>query len=284
MRHGDIEHFWRLGSNSLNTELAIKCSDLKEITSRLLRASGINAPENAVFESHDAKRAWAWAEPVVPVVVKPKNGLQGTGVFVDIDTWEDFSQAFETVASMKNEVLVERFHPGNDHRVLVINNKVVAATRRFPANVCGDGILNISELVEAKNKTRRFIHKKLTIDGSVHRHLQKEGRTLSTIPKAGEIVFLRGTANLHTGGDAMDATDSLTEEQITLAENASRAIPGLLIAGFDILLPDSPKGKASVLEVNQNPMISMHHYPWIGEPRDAASAVLNAMFPETNLA
>lgn len=279
MEHEGRRHFWRLGTNSLNHRLAIRCADMKEITSRLLRSANVAAPENTIFGADDKKRAWAWAEPVTPVVVKPADGLQGTDVYVDISDWETFSAAFDRVAQSKSEVLVERFHPGQDHRILVIDNQVIAATRRIAANVTGDGTSTISKLIEAKNQTRRRIHKRLVVDDIVINYLDKRDLTLDSIPADGEHVQLRGTANLHTGGDAMDATDLLTAEQIRLAEEASRAIPGLRVAGFDMLISDS--GEGAVLEINSNPMISMHHFPWKGDVRDAASALLNAMFPET---
>lgn len=279
MEHEGRRHFWRLGTNSLNHRLAIRCADMKEIASRLLRSASVAAPENTIFCADDKKRAWAWAESVVPVVVKPADGMQGVDVYVDISDWETFSAAFDRVAQSNSEVLVERFHPGQDHRVLVVNNQVVAATRRIAANVTGDGTSTIGELIEVKNQTRRRIHKKLVVDDIVIDYLSQRAQTIDTVPARGEFVQLRGTANLHTGGDAMDATDLLTAEQIRLAEDASRAIPGLRVAGFDMLIADT--GEGAILEVNSNPMISMHHFPAIGEPRDAASAVLNAMFPAT---
>lgn len=279
LRHGNRRHFWTMGTNSLNSAFAIQCANHKDVTSRLLRTNGVNAPENAVFAADESKRAWAWAEPIAPVVVKPKDGIQGIGVYVDLDNWESFSTAFEAVAEMKGDVLVERFVPGKDHRVLVVDGEVVAVTHRIAANVVGDGSSSVAELIEEKNTHRRFIHKKLTVDEAVAQYVAKQGLSLASVPAKDQFVQLRGTCNVHTGGDATDATDTIAEEHLRMAVDAARAIPDLRIAGFDFQISDA--GEASVLEVNSNSMISLHHFPWTGEPRDAASAVLNAMFPET---
>lgn len=282
MRHNGTKHFWRHGRNSLNSPLAKKCADFKDVTNSLLRASGVHAPENAVFAAGEAERAWAWAEPISPVVVKPNNGMQGEGVFVNISTWEDFQRAFETVTSSKGDALVEKFHPGEDHRVFVVDGKVIAATRRIPAHVVGDGESSIAALVEQKNQQRPTVHKKLVIDEVSSRHIAGQGLTWDSTPAADTTVYLRGTANLHTGGDSMDATDLLTAGQIDYVERAAAAIPGLRVAGFDLLIPtEDPQAASTVLEINENPMISMHHFPAIGKVRNPAGAVLNAMFPNT---
>lgn len=282
MRHGGKKHFWRMGTNSLNSALAVKCTDLKEVTSRLLRAAGVNAPEGAIFEPHDVERAWAWAEPIAPVVIKPNNSMQGIGVFMDLDNWEDFNRAFSQAASGVGEILVERFQPGNDHRVLVVDNQVVAATRRIAANVTGDGESTITELVATKNKSRPRSHKQIVLDDIVERYLERREQSLDSVPAEGETVFLRGTVNMHTGGDTIDATDDLTLDQIRQVEAGAQAIPGLGVGGFDLLVPDDPEdGASSILEINSNPMISMQHFPAIGKPRNAARAVLNAMYPDT---
>lgn len=283
MRHGKTRHFWRSGRNSLNSPLARRCADYKVVTNNLLRSAGVHAPDNAIFSAGEAPRAWAWAKPIAPVVVKPNNGMQGDGVFVDIHSWDSFSQAFDSVASRKGLVLVERFHPGQDHRVLVVDGEVVAATRRLAAHVVGDGESTIAQLVEAKNAIRPAIHKKIKLDDTAIRYIGRIGLTVSSIPAKDDTIQLRGTANLHTGGDAMDATDLLTSEQIEYVRRAARTIPGLRIAGFDLLIPQEPGGdKPVILEINENPMISMHHFPAIGLPRDAAKAVVDAMFPETS--
>ncbi|RJN31296.1 hypothetical protein [Nesterenkonia natronophila] len=282
MHQGDVRHHWRGGRNSLNTSLARKCTDYKDVANSILRASGVHAPENTVFKPGEAKRAWAWAEPIAPVVVKPNNGMQGKGVFVNIDRWEDFSSIFDQVTQAYGDALVERFHPGQDHRVFVVDGKVIAATRRLAAHVIGDGKATIKTLVEKKNTSRPTIHKKIVMDETSSMYIERQGLSWDSIPPEGDRVQLRGTANLHTGGDAMDATDLLTAGEISYVERAAKAIPGLRVGGFDLLIPDASScAESTVLEINENPMISMHQFPAIGKRRDVARAIVNAMFPET---
>lgn len=282
LKHGGKKHFWLLGRSSLNTKLAIKCTELKEVTSSLLRSAGVDAPENAVFGAEDAKRAWRWAEALLPVVVKPNDGLMGRDVHVDIRTWSSFQRAFNRVAATGATVLVERFDRGRDHRVLVVDGKVVAATHRTPANVVGDGSSTVEELVAVKNADRGVVHKKLVLDGTAAEHLQRQNLAFGSVIPEGERVLLRGNANLSTGGDVVDATDSLTGYEIDHIEKAASALPDLRVGGFDVLLPREPgDGSPTIIEVNSNPMISGHHFPWVGQSRDAAGAILNVMFPIT---
>lgn len=174
---------------------------------------------------------------------------------------------------------MEQFLGGVEHRVLLVDNKIVAVTRRIPANVVGDGCSTIEELVEEKNRDRGIIHKPLAINHETSRVIEKQSMVLSSVPDFGQRVYLRSTSNLHTGGDAVDATDELGVEERELAERATRAVPGLRLAGLDLLVSTQAGTSSSVLEINSNPMISMHHFPMEGSPRDAAARVLDAMFP-----
>lgn len=279
LRHGGRTFRWPEG---LNTPLARRASQLKEVTSRLLRSRGLAAPENAVFGPEDGERAYAWAAPIFPVVIKPFDANMGRGVHVDIKDEESFREAFAKVATGFGHVLVEQFAAGIEHRVLLVNYKVVAATRRVPANVVGNGQQSIAELAAAKSQDLGRIHKPIVLDDMVQKYLARQGRSLTTVPAEGERVYLRGTSNLHTGGDAVDATEELTEAEMEFAEKASRAFPGLRLAGLDLLLPRDGQGEQpTVLEINPKPMISMHHFPREGTPRDAAGAILDVVFPAT---
>ena len=276
---GKRQYSWIDGATSWNTVLAKRCTRLKEVTSRLLRSKGIHAPENAVFNPADVERALRWAEPIFPVVVKPSNANQGKGVHVGVRDADAFRRAFTVVGEGWGDVLVEEFSGGVEHRVLVVNGRVVAATRRVPAFVLGDGESNIEELAVAKSVNRGKIHKPLKIDNMVEKYLAERGLSLATVPAVGEEVALRRTSNLHTGGDAVDATDELTSQEREFVETASKAIPGLRLGGWDVLLPRHGDGdQPTVLEVNPSPMISMHHFPAVGESRDAAGAILDSMF------
>lgn len=277
---GQRQFSWMDGASNLNSVLARRCARQKEVTSRLLRGRGVSAPENAVFAPGDLDRAYAWAAPVFPVVIKPVDANQGRGVHMDIHDRETFREAFLNVAENYGEVLVEVFAAGVEHRVLVVSGNVVAATRRVPANVVGDGRHTIAELVAIKNRDRGRVHKPLRIDEVVSKRLKMQGLDEHHVPSVDQQVVLRATSNLHTGGDAVDATEDLKPDEVELVERASHAIPGLRLAGFDVLLPrGGVESAATILEVNPSPMISMHHFPQIGTPRDVAGKILDSMFP-----
>lgn len=159
----------------------------------------------------------------------------------------------------------------------------MAATRRRPASVLGDGRASIRDLVASKNRDRGPIHKPLVIDAVSREYLNRRGFGPDSVPQVGERVYLRSTSNLHTGGDAVDATDEVRDEERELVERAARALPGLKIVGFDVLLPrdDGDVHEPSVLEINASPMVSMHHFPWSGQSRDAARHVVDSLFPRT---
>lgn len=273
-------YWWKGAQTNFNEPLAKRCAARKEVASRLLADTGVGT-NNVVFAAESMAQAWDWAKHVTPVVLKPHNGNQGKGVHVGVDSKEDFSTIFDDLASTHREVLVEQQHFGVEHRFLLIDYRVKAVTRRVPANVVGDGSSTISELIDAKNSNLGRIHIPIRKGKQEKKSLAQLGYNWDSIPPAGSVVYLRSNSNIHTGGDAVDATDEVTSEEITKVETASRAFPGLRLAGFDVLLPrgDSQTQSLCILEVNPSPMISMHHYPRKGQARDAAGAILEAMFP-----
>lgn len=284
VRHQGRSRYWKGGTNNHNTRLAKQIVHFKDVCNRHLRNHGVNAPENAVFGSPEVERAWNWAHPLAELVVKPHNGIQGRNVHVGIETYDEFETAFNNVARSRGRVLVEQFRAGIEHRCLVVDNAVVAVTARRPASILGDGQSTIAELVGSKNENRGRIHTQLELGATELQVLNKSEYQPQSVPPEGERVYLRLTSNIHTGGDALDATDELAPEEQEMIERAARSIPGLRIAGFDVLLPREDQeedARASILEINANPMISMHHFPWEGTPRDVAGAVLDSMFPKS---
>lgn len=276
---------WFDGAKSnLNGALARRCAQHKDITSRLLRSSGVNSPENMVFSPQQLASAWSWAESVGPVVVKPPSGGLGRSVHLNLQSIEEFQTAFEAVSAESGAVLVERFLQGTEHRVLMIYGKVAAAARRIPANVLGNGEDSVRELVEEKNLQRREsrnpAHWELPVDDHTVKELARQDLTLESVPAAGHQVWLRSNSNVHSGGDGVDATDELTSDEIAMAQRAVRVIPGLKLAGLDMLLPrEGLDCEPYVLEVNAYPMITGHHHPWTGQERDVAGMLVDAMFP-----
>jgi len=275
--------WFRAGNSSLNTALTKRMVNNKDVLSRYLRSRGVRAPQNAVFSHRELHRAWAWARPITPVVVKPPQGKLGRQVHVDIDNYDEFARAFTAVTEAEGQALVEQFARGVDHRLTVVGGKVAAATRRFPPHVIGDGVSDIATLVEEKNEERRRradpVHKQLSLGDMEQHYLELHGFSAKSVPAMGQPVQLRGAANVDTGGDAVDATATLRPQEIAYVEHAADQLPGLGLGGFDVLLDREGDEKPWILEINASPVISPHYFPWEGEPRDVAGLILEAMFP-----
>ncbi|MEK4306344.1 ATP-grasp domain-containing protein [Oceanobacillus sp. M60] len=271
--------------NSYNTSLAIEVTNRKEITSRMLRGKGFPAPENIVFSNTDVERAWDWAQPILPVVIKPYNDAKGTDVYVKITEYDEFVHCFHKVGEKHKEVLIEEYISGKEYRFTYVNNEIVGVAHRIPANVTGDGVSTITELVEKKNKEREKrknpIHIKIKLDEEIERVLSKLNYTFQTIPADGEMVYLRSNSNVSTGGDAIDVTDEISFEIKETVRKAVRAIPGARICGVDVLINGED---IHILEMNVGPlgpMLTMHHFPWVGKKRDVIGKVVDALFPDT---
>lgn len=279
---GNRTFWWNNGATNLNGTAVRRVSAQKEVGSRVFRARGVKAPENAVFSPMDAKRAWSWAESLRPLVVKPFNASKGRGVHVGIDTWEEFERKFVAVSNAFGDVLVEELISGTEHRFHVVDGRVTAVNRRAPANVVGDGVSSISELVRLKNRLVVPPHVSLSLGQEELEQLAKQGLDSEFVPAAGHRVYMRETSNLATGGDAVDATVEVSKDEVHFVELAAKCWPGLRTGGYDVLLPrqvgdDSP----TILEVNHAAGIGGHHYPRVGRSRNVAGAILDAMFPET---
>lgn len=274
-------HTWNMGMSDFTTPLAHLVAKYKDAASALLAAEGIVVPEHAVFGRGEADRAWAWGEKFAALVVKPVDGKQGADVHVGLAGRPEFAAAFDAVAATGAErILVEEFCSGTEHRCLLVRGEFVAATRRRPASVVGDGRRGIRALIDEKNADRGPIHLPIELDGEATERLAEAGLTPDSVPPSGQRVTLRRASNLHRGGDAIDATDELSPDEIAFVEAAARALPGGQLIGMDALLPRAAgDGAPRVLELNTKPMISMHHYPWEGAPRNAARAIIRGMFP-----
>lgn len=280
--HGAENHVWRGTSSSLNTPLARQLTSFKDLQSRLFLNHGIPAPENALFSPGEEWRAWAWGHSLGTLVIKPHDGTQGQNVHVGLDNWNDFSRAFQEVASRKSKILVEKFHTGVEHRFFVVDDKVAGVIRRRPASVLGDGRSTIKELVETKNRDRGVIHKPVPLRQRQLRYLAHFGYSPSSVPPQNERVYMHAPSNLHAGGDAISASHDVSPEEVNLVEEASRVIPGLRTGGFDVLLPRNQKDDGvTLIEVNHWAMVALHHFPWEGQAQNIAGSLFDAMFPAT---
>lgn len=269
------------------SSIAVDLASNKEETKRMLQEQAIPVAKGMTISSA------AQIDEVIrkvgfPLVFKPLDGNHGRGISTNIKTKEDAIAAYEHAAKISRRVIAERFVTGYDFRVLVIDNKMVAAALRVPAHVKGDGIHSVKELIDLENTDPRrgYGHEKVLTEISVDRDtldlLDKKGYTLETVPADGEIVHVKSTANLSTGGTSIDVTDQVHPQNVFICERISRVI-GLDICGIDIMAenlsePLTENGGV-VLEVNAAPGFRMHIAPSEGLPRNVAGHVIDMLYP-----
>lgn len=273
-------------SNILGVELA---SD-KEGTKRILAEAGVPVPRGVVIYYLDELAEAIEEVGGFPVVIKPLDGNHGRGITIDVTDMADAEDAYEaaSVESRSRGVIVERFYSGRDHRILVINGKVVAVAERVPAHVVGDGRSTIQELVDQTNQDplRGAGHDNvltaIELDRAAFQMLERQGYTLDTVLPDGDMCYLKATANLSTGGIAIDRTDEIHPTNIWIAERAARII-GLDIAGLDVVIDDITRPMAEqdavIVEVNAAPGLRMHFSPSQGTARNVGAAIVDMLFP-----
>lgn len=270
-------------TSSIGVELA--CD--KEDTKFLLEQAEIPVPKGDII-SMEESLAEACRYVGFPLVVKPINGNHGRGITVDITNYEDALVAFRAAQKIAKKVIVEKYITGEDYRLLVINNVLVAAAKRTPANIVGDGKSTIKELVDEVNRDPRrgYGHEnvltKITINDLTRTIIAALNYTEDSVPSEGEVVILKDTANLSTGGTAEDITDIVHPSNVSMAERISKIID-LDICGIDIMTTDisQPLDETggAVLEVNAGPGFRMHLAPTTGLPRNVAAPVVDKLFP-----
>ncbi|MBE9045694.1 cyanophycin synthetase [Pleurocapsales cyanobacterium LEGE 10410] len=270
--------------------LGIELAGDKEATKEILQKLGIPVPQGINIRYLDELKGAIERVGDFPVVIKPSDCNHGRGVTTDINSWREAELAFDTAIGVSKikEVIVERYHRGRDHRVLVVGGKMVAVAERVPAHVVGDDRSTIEELIESANRDPRRgeghnnVMTRIELDRSSFELLRQQRATLDTILPAGEICYLKATANLSTGGMAIDRTDEIHPDNIWLAERAARIV-GLDIAGIDIVTPDISRSLSEVngvaIEVNAAPGFRMHVCPSQGKSRNVAAPVIDLLFP-----
>ncbi len=285
---GHKQRFIQASMTSETTALGVAVAADKSWTKRLLDEAGISVPRGeAVHDLEDAARV---AKRIgYPVVVKPLDANHGRGITTDIQDEEELAAAFESAKAHHDTVVVERFLVGRDHRILLIDGKLVAAARRDPAHVVGDGKHTVDQLIEAVNKDPRrgFGHEKvltrITVDANTKRMLKIQDLGLDSVPELGQEVVLKSTANLSTGGTATDVTDEMHPSIRFMSERVARIV-GLDIMGIDVVAPhlreplDETGG--GIVEVNAGPGLRMHLEPTNGTPRNVAEPIVDMMFPD----
>ena len=269
------------------SSIAVDIACNKEQTKKMLDAASIPVANGGICVDEDD------LDDVIqkigyPIVIKPLDGNHGKGASINVKTREDAVDGLAYAKKYSHRVIVEKFITGHDFRVLIIDNKLVAAAKREPAHVKGDGKQTIQQLIEETNKDPRrgYGHENVLTQIDVDRDttdlLEKLNYTLETVPKKGEVVYLKSTANLSTGGTSIDVTDMMHPENIFLCERISRVI-GLDICGVDIMAENLTQplkeNGGCILEVNAAPGFRMHLAPSEGLPRNVAAPVIDMLYP-----
>ncbi|RCX11058.1 cyanophycin synthetase [Extensimonas vulgaris] len=257
----------------------------KDLSKRLLHAAGVPVPRGRPVESVD--EAWQVALEIgLPVVVKPQDGNQGKGVTVNIVDRTGLEEAYRSAAEY-GTVMVERYLPGYDFRLLVVGDELVAAARRDPPQVLGDGQHTVRELVEQVNQDPRrgeghaTALTKIRLDDIALARLAAQNLTPESVPAKGQRVILRNNANLSTGGSATDVTDDVHPEVAARAVAAAQMV-GLHICGVDMVaqtvLRPLEEQSGGIVEVNAAPGLRMHLAPSYGKPRNVGQAIVERLF------
>lgn len=285
--YGAAQRRFQATITNITGSIAVDIAGNKHATKNLLTAAYIPVPKGEVIRNVE-NLVEIIAEVGFPIVIKPLDGNQGKGATINITSFEEAAEAFNRAKKYSDKIVIERYIQGYDFRALVVNRKFVAAAKRTPAAVIGDGFQNIAQLVEGINKDPRRgdghcnVLTKIIVDPTSIELLSKKGYTLETVPKKGEEVWLKSTANLSTGGTAEDVTDTVHSSNISLLERVARIV-GLDVCGIDIMAPDltSPiaENGGAIIEVNAAPGFRMHLQPSSGKPRNVAAPVVDMLFP-----
>jgi cyanophycin synthetase len=286
--HGKYQQRIQATVTGRTPHISVELASDKEETNKILATLGLPVPVQELVQS-EAQAVRAARRIGFPVVTKPYNGNHGRGISIRLTTDEEVAQGFLVAREHSRSVIVETFLEGDDHRLLVVQGELVAATRRTPGHVVGDGEHTIAQLVDIVNTDpRRGVgHEKvltrLELDAQAQKMLERAALQSDSIPEKGSIVYLRSTANLSTGGTATDVTDVIHPDNREMAERAVRAI-GLDVGGVDFLSKNITESYRTIgggiCEVNAAPGFRMHVAPSEGTPRDVAAPVIDMLFPQ----
>ncbi|GFR39259.1 glutathione biosynthesis bifunctional protein GshAB [Insulibacter thermoxylanivorax] len=290
LRKGDrIEYVKQATKTSLDSYSTVLMMENKVVTKKVLGRQGIRVPAGQEYRSIDEAAADYGKYRGRPIVIKPKSTNFGIGITIFKDEYsaDDYRKALELAFEYDASVLLEEYIAGKEYRFLVMGGEVVGVLHRVPANVTGDGKHTIAELIDQKNRDpRRGTGHRTPLEriqlGEVERmFLQQQGRTPEDVPAAGEVVYLRENSNISTGGDSIDYTDEMPSSYKEIAVRAVEAV-GAVFCGVDMIIEDIAKDANErnycIIELNFNPAIHMHCYPYKGKNRRAEERILDLLF------
>ncbi len=284
-KNDKVEYVKQATKTSKDNYATILAMENKVVTKKILDREGITVPAGGDFQNFED--AFEYAKRFKgSFVIKPKSTNFGLGVYIFIEnfTEEEIKKAIEVGFSYDDTVLVEKYISGNEYRFLVVGDETVGVLNRVPANVTGDGLHSIKELVEEKNKDSlrgkgyKTPLEKINIDDNVKIFLSNKGIDENYIPKKDEYVQLRVNSNISTGGDSIDITDEVHQRFKDIAVEASKAVDAVF-CGVDIIIDDykNPKSSYAIIELNFNPAIHIHSFPYKGKERRIADKVLKVL-------
>lgn len=263
----------------LTSAIAMSRCDDKRVTRNVLTAAGLAMPAQMLAGSSEDDRAElaAFLQQYGSLVVKPARGEQGHGVAVDLRNMADVERAIVRARKFCDDVIVEQKVAGDDLRIVVIDHQVVAAAIRRPAEIVGDGIHDITTLIDKQSRRRAAAtagESRIPLDDETKRCVADAGARMATILQAGERLTVRKTANLHTGGTLVDVTEQLHPVLRGVAERASRALD-IPVTGLDLMVPDPAGPDYAIIEANERPGLANH------EPQPTAERFIDLLFPQT---
>nr|WP_295970744.1 bifunctional glutamate--cysteine ligase GshA/glutathione synthetase GshB [uncultured Bacillus sp.] len=284
-----IEYVKQATKTSLDSYITALIMENKLVTKYVLQQQGIRVPKGRSYR--DAMTALADYETYqnIPIVIKPKSTNFGIGItiFTDVFTKEDYDQAVKMAFEHDKTILLEEFVSGKEYRFLVIGDEVVGILHRVPANVTGNGIHTIAQLAEDKNKDPlrgkgyKTPLEKISLGNAEKLFLKNQGKTIYDVPEIGELVYLRENSNISTGGDSIDYTDVIPESYKQIAVRAAKAA-GAVFCGVDMMIEniedDASETNYGIIEINFNPAIHIHCYPYKGKNRHADERILDLLF------
>lgn len=289
LKKGDrTEYIKQATRTSADTYIAPLIMENKEVTKLVLREKGINVPTGIKVKS--AAEAMVYYEELrgKDIVIKPKSSNFGIGIVIhkNLQCENCYRTAVIQAFNHDTSVLIEEFVPGKEYRFLVIGNEVVGILHRVPANVVGDGVHTIKTLVTEKNQDplrgKGYVTplEKIQLGKTEIAFLGEQNKSIETIPENGETVFLRENSNISTGGDSLDFTDEIIEDYKAIAVAAAQAV-GARICGADIIIREIQKKpdatNYSIIELNFNPALHIHNYPFVGKNRQVDDKVLDLL-------
>ncbi|MDC4234753.1 bifunctional glutamate--cysteine ligase/glutathione synthetase [Pasteurella multocida] len=295
LKHGDhIEYVKNGNMTSHDSYISPLIMENKVVTKKVLQKAGFNVPQSVEFTSlEQAVASYALFENRA-VVIKPKSTNYGLGITIfqqGVQNREDFAKALEIAFREDKEVMVEDYLVGTEYRFFVLGDETLAVLLRVPANVVGDGVHSVAELVAMKNDHplrgdgSRTPLKKIALGEIEQLQLKEQGLTIDSIPAKDQLVQLRANSNISTGGDSIDMTDEMHESYKQLAVGITKAM-GAAVCGVDLIIPDLTQPATpnltswGVIEANFNPMMMMHIFPYAGKSRRLTQNVIKMLFPE----